>query len=247
LFAIYRPLAAFATGIIGGGLVNAFARSRAEKQAPVEKCTDECCGSQQNRLARGLKYGFITLPRDIGRDLLIGVAIAAAISAAVPENFFSEYLGTGFLAMVVMMFLGIPVYVCATASIPVAAAMIIKGLAPGAALVFLMTGPATNAASIVTIWRSMGTRTVVTYLLTVAGCALGAGYLLNYIAVAGDYNIAEGTARMLPWFVKDISAVVLLVVLGWATVSKWFQGDKEHHEQKEHDHEHSPGDEHTEK
>ena len=222
LFAVFRPLIAFLTGVVGGTLVDVFARSYKDEGQVPPKCTDECCNGDRTsgRIARGLRYGFVTLPRDIGRAMLIGLIIAAVISALVPDGYFAEKLGTGILAMVVMMFLGIPVYVCATASVPVAAALIIKGLTPGAALVFLMTGPATNAASFVTIWKALGKATAITYLATVAGCALLSGILLDYIAAGVDFQIVSRPGWMLPSPVKYASAVVLLAVLIFAIFSK---------------------------
>jgi hypothetical protein len=119
-----------------------------------------------------------------------------------------------------MMALGIPVYVCATASVPVAAAMMMKGLTPGAALVFLMTGPATNAASFVTIWKVLGRGTAITYLASVAGCALLFGILLDFLTAGAHFEIAAGSHQMLPTTVKYASAVALLLVLGYALLTK---------------------------
>ena len=251
LFAIFRPLAAFATGIVGGVLVNIFGKDqndagqthkgqcckehleeeqccreqhntqlRSKEQTP-QQCTDECCSdNQKSKIARMLRYGFITLPQDIGKAMMIGLAIAAVISALVPNGYFAEHLGTGMFAMVVMMFLGIPVYVCATASVPVAAALILKGLTPGAAIVFLMTGPATNAASFVTIWKALGSRTAITYILTVAGCALLSGIVLDHIVVGIDFEVVVGSATMLPSAIKHLSAVVLIGILVIGAISR---------------------------
>lgn len=221
VYAVFRPVAALITGLVGGTLVDVFEQGGKAQNKPVEKCTDECCSNEKtNRIVKGLKYGFITLPRDIGKAMLLGLFIAAIISALVPDGYFAEKLGKGIFAMVVMMFLGIPVYVCATASVPVAAALILKGLTPGAALVFLMTGPATNAASFITIWKALGRKTAIIYLATVAGCALLAGILLDYIAAGIDIEIATRPGWMLPAVVKYASAVVLLAVLGYALFSK---------------------------
>ena len=185
VFAIFRPVVALITGVIGGSLVDVFGDKSNEKVQEPEKCHDECCCSHNKKmsgkLAAGMKFAFINLPRDISRPMLAGLVVAAFISAFVPKDFFVEILGTGIFAMVVMMFLGIPMYVCATASVPIAAALMMKGLTPGAAMVFLMTGPATNAASLATIWKSLGSRTAIIYMLTVAGCALLAGITLDYI------------------------------------------------------------------
>ena len=221
VFAIFRPLAALVTGLVGGALVDVFDQDAKEKNPPP-KCSDECCDNKENnhRITKGLKYGFVTLPRDIGKAMLAGLIIAAVISALVPDGFFAEKLGTGIFAMVVMMFLGIPVYVCATASVPVAAALMLKGLMPGAALVFLMTGPATNAASFVTIWKKLGPRTAIIYLITVAGCALLAGILLDLIAGGVDFSVVSKPGWMLPPIIKHISAVILLGVLALAAFSK---------------------------
>ena len=217
VFAIFRPVAALITGMVGGTLVDVFRPAPEAQSGPPEKCTDECCSDEKtSRIVRGFKYGFVTLPRDIGKAMLLGLCVAALISALVPDDYFAKKLGTGIFPMVAMMFLGIPVYVCATASVPVAAALIMKGLTPGAALVFLMTGPATNAASFVTIWKVLGKATAIIYLATVAGCALLSGMLLDYIRAGVDFDIATQPGWMLPDAVKYISAVMLLVVLSYA-------------------------------
>ncbi len=100
----------------------------------------------------------------------------------------------------------------------IAAVLILKGLSPGAALVFLMTGPATNAAAFMTIWAGLGKRTAITYILTVAVTAIVAGVLLDHLAVGMDLDITGCAGWMLPVYVKNICAVVLLAVLGWAIV-----------------------------
>jgi hypothetical protein len=222
LFAVFRPVAALLTGIIGGALVNLLDRSAHPVPGPPEKCTDECCTDKKtNRFARGMKYGFITLPRDIGKAMLVGLVIAALISVIVPPDFFADYLGKGVFAMVVMMLLGIPMYVCATASVPIAAALILKGLTPGAAMVFLMTGPATNAASFATIWKTLGRATALVYLAAVAGCALASGIILDLIAAHFKVHAVTRHAHMLPPFIKNASAIILFAVLAYAIITKY--------------------------
>jgi uncharacterized membrane protein YraQ (UPF0718 family) len=217
VFAVFRPLAALVTGLFGGALVDVFGNGDTA-DPPPEPCTDDCCKSTtvRQRFTGGMKYGFVTLPRDIGKAMLVGLLIAAAISALVPDGFFAEKLGTGIGAKLLMMVLGIPVYVCATASVPVAAAMILKGLTPGAALVFLMTGPATNAAGLATIWKTLGRRTAILYLLAVAGCALAGGMLLDYLAFQVNVGVVAHHHEMLPPLVKYVSAVLLLALLAHA-------------------------------
>lgn len=238
LFAIFRPLVALVTGMVGGVLVNLFGQgpedggqrteggrqgnppsatsdTQAKAAVPADKGPDPILSWGQ-RLRDAMKYSFVTLPRDIGKPLLVGLAIAAAISAVVPDDFFAERLGRGLPAMLLMMAVGIPIYVCASASVPVAAALILKGLSPGAALVFLMTGPATNAAGLVTIWNALGRRVAILYLLTVAGCALAAGITLDLIVGRIDIAAMAHAHEMIPPLVQNLSAILLLALLAYA-------------------------------
>ncbi len=217
VFAVLRPIAALVSGVLGGGVVDVFADNTAASSGEAAKptCNSACCKYEPGRGAfqRALNYGFVTLPQDIGKPLLVGVAVAALITAFVPEGIFEGRLGSGFTGMLVMMLCGIPMYVCATASVPVAAALIMKGVSPGAALVFLMTGPATNAASIATIWKLMGGRAGALYLASVAVTALGAGLMVDAVfRYPGVPDVAPMT-EMLPPYVKYPAAALLLVVL----------------------------------
>jgi uncharacterized membrane protein YraQ (UPF0718 family) len=222
-FAIFRPVAAFITGIVGGTMVNLFGDKENEVKAEKEKCKDECCSGHKksNWLSRALNHGFITLPRDIGKPMLIGIIIAAAITASLPKDFFAAYLPGGIISMLVMMLIGIPVYVCATASVPIAAALIAKGLSPGAALVFLMTGPATNAASFITIWQTLGRRTAIIYLATVAGCAIAFGLTIDYLfKITGPQDTIQHIHSAPTNLLKTAAAIILLAVLIYAIISK---------------------------
>jgi uncharacterized membrane protein YraQ (UPF0718 family)/copper chaperone CopZ len=213
VFAVFRPLISFVSGLIGGSLVASTGPGTAVDARTA--CANGQCGVNHGRgsFIDVLRYGFVTLPRDINRALIIGVLIAGVISAAIPDDFFAGLLGGGIVSMLIMMAVGIPVYVCATASVPVAAVLIAKGVSPGAALVFLMTGPATNAATVMTVWKIMGRRVAGLYLGTVALCALAAGLLLDaFFTGAGGYT-ATGMPAMLPMPVKVASAVVLVAVL----------------------------------
>jgi hypothetical protein len=163
--------------------------------------------------------------------MLVGLIIAAFISALVPDDYFAGKLVHPLVAMVVMLFLGIPVYVCATASVPIAAVLITKGLNPGAALVFLMTGPATNAASFTTIWKVLGKKTALLYLLTVVVCALTAGITIDYLATWFGSEVVTKPHWMLPEPVKAASAVILLIILFSAIL---FKSHKSHNSKSAH-------------
>lgn len=216
VFAIFRPLAALVTGVVGGLLVNLFGKS-AEVPAEATAAAGDCATipTWRNRFLDGMKYAFVTLPRDIGKPLLFGLVVAAVISALVPDDFFAKYLGRGILSMLVMMAIGIPLYVCASASVPVAAALMGAGLSPGAALVFLMTGPATNAAGLATIWNTLGRRTALLYLLAVAACALGAGLLLDLLFYETQIKVVSHAHQMIPPLVQNLAALALIGLLAY--------------------------------
>jgi uncharacterized membrane protein YraQ (UPF0718 family)/copper chaperone CopZ len=215
VFAVYRPIISFVSGVIGGTLVNMFGERENDGGARRPKCVGECCteAAKNDGFVGAIKYGFITLPRDINKALIIGVIVAGLIAAVVPDDYFASILGGGIVSMLVMMLVGIPIYVCATASVPIAAALIAKGVSPGAALVFLMTGPATNAATITTVWKTMGRRTAGLYLGTVAGASILAGMLLDVIFSGRGSGAVQAMPWMVPGPVKTIAAVALVVVL----------------------------------
>jgi uncharacterized membrane protein YraQ (UPF0718 family) len=218
VFTIARPLIALITGIVGGVGVDLFDNKPSEAPAIEE---DEESDSNKNIFKLGFRHAFLVLPRDIGAAMLIGLVIAAIIGVAVPDDFFANKIGTGIGAMIIMMLVGIPLYVCATASVPIAAALIAKGLTPGAALVFLMTGPASNAASIAIIWKVMGSRTAIIYLLTVAVCALTFGLLMDAMFKNLGSEIHGHFHQMGATPLEHISAIVLLAVLLWGIYKKY--------------------------
>ena len=217
VFTIFRPIVALITGVIGGVAIDFM-----DKKVPkiTEYQDDENPAEQKSKFLTAVRHGFIVLPKDIGLAMLIGLLAAALISIIVPDDFFADKIGTGLGAMILMMFMGIPVYVCATASVPIAAAMIAKGLTPGAAFVFLMTGPATNAATFITIWKTLGSRTAIIYILSVAVCALTAGVLLDSMFTGLGRDIQGHYHNMAATPIEHISAVILLAVLALGIYNK---------------------------
>ncbi len=229
LFAVFRPIAAFITGLLGGGLVQLFGEQKSEEESAGDKtpvCTEICCSEKGSRniIRRSLIYGFVTLPRDIGGALLAGVMVAGAITAIVPtNNQLQPYLGGGIVSMLIMIAIGVPIYVCAAASVPIAAGLIHLGASPGAALAFLISGPATNAATITTTWKLMGRRTAVLYLLTIAISAIACGLLLDWL-----FSVSQAALPVLDAHVHHHSAetdwlsafwaIMLLAVIGFSYV-----------------------------
>jgi uncharacterized membrane protein YraQ (UPF0718 family)/copper chaperone CopZ len=225
VFAAFRPIAAFITGLLGGGLVQLFGEKYGEDQSAHEKnhaCTEPCCAGKESKniLRRSLEYGFVTLPRDIGGALLIGVLAAGIITALAPsDNQLQQYLGGGIVSILIMIALGVPLYVCASASVPIAAGLIHLGASPGAALAFLISGPATNAATIATTWKLMGRRTAVLYLLTVVISAMGCGLLLDWIFSFTQIAVPHLASSAHPhamehsgWFPAFWAIILLLVI-----------------------------------
>lgn len=230
VFAILRPVAALITGLVGGSLVQLTEQKTDSQNSAPEKCTDPCCEKHNPKPAiiRILHYGFVALPRDIAKAMIIGLIIAAAISAVIPNDYFAPLLGGGIIAMLVMMLLGIPVYVCATASVPIAAALIAKGASPGVALVFLMTGPATNAAAFTTILSVLGKKTAIIYITTVAGCAVTFGLLLDWMTKGLALDTITKPMWMMPHWIMNSSAIILLALLAYAI----FTNTKNHSQNK---------------
>jgi len=217
VFAVFRPILALITGVIGGLAVNLVEpASRAHTSPPSGDVRGKFLDDTNGRIRRIFAYGFYWLPRDIARALLVGLLIAGVISAAVPRNYFADLVPPGILQILIVMLLGIPVYVCATASIPLAYAMILSGVSPGAVLAFLMTGPATNAATIATVWKVMGRRTTAIYLASMIAGALIGGLILDRFLTSEDIVGRTAVGWMIPPAVKHVSAVILLLVLSVA-------------------------------
>lgn len=223
LFAIFRPLMALLTGLMGGTLIQLFSDGKEHTLDPAGVGDDRPRGLG-SRLKAALDYGLVTLPGDIGKALFIGVLLAGLLAAVIPPEFLKPYLGQGPAGIGLMMVVGIPLYVCATASVPLAAGFIALGATPGAALAFLVAGPATNAATITTIHRVLGRRTTFIYLLTVALSAFGGGMLLDGLwgwawtavpaLVPGHHHHGE------PGWFEHLAAVTLVAVM----IRAWWLG-----------------------
>ncbi|MDO6568020.1 SO_0444 family Cu/Zn efflux transporter [Alteromonas sp. 1_MG-2023] len=158
-------------------------------EKPVTSCCDDTTDAQAkpakqaNKLTQVLQYASGKLLEDIVVWLLVGLALAAAIKTWVPTDFLTQW-GDGVVAMLVMALIGIPMYICATASTPLAVGFLAAGLSPGAVLVFLMAGPATNVSTMGMIKQEMGFKTLCLYLFSVITASIGFGYLLNYAVSA---------------------------------------------------------------
>lgn len=170
-----------------------------------------------------MKFSFGDLLQDIGGWLLIGILLAGIIDISLSPGLITEYLGNDLLSMLVMVVLATPLYVCATASTPIAAALVLKGLSPGAALVFLMAGPATNIATITVVAKVIGKKAATIYVSSILICSLAMGGLANLFYRFFELDIHtwitsnEGELRGV---VAYASAILLLLLIGYGFVKK---------------------------
>ena len=220
-FAVIRPTAALITGVCGGLLVNRLLRD--DDVVDIDSCS--CQTEKGNKVWRVLKYAYYDMLRDIGLRLIIGLVVAALIQVAVPDEFFLQFGSQPLLQMLVLLVIAIPMYICSTGSIPVAAALMVKGLSPGAALVMLMAGPAVNLASILVVHKSMGRRFTSIYLMTIVAFAILFGLLLNATGI--DFTVAAQDAccmgtSALPNPFKLICATILTLLIIFALMMKLF-------------------------
>lgn len=252
-FALLRPVVALATGVMGGIFTNWFVKEKASKASSFENfkldigainnsgaiCNDEACGcspapqsESRHSLIRAVDYAFIELLQDIAKWLIIGFIAAAFISVVLPNDFFMRFQGLGLLEILIILLASVPIYICATGSIPIAAVLLMKGVSPGAALVFLMAGPATNVATMTVLGKTMGKKSLTIYLATIITGAILFGLLLNWL-VPADFILSKimhihGSEEheMLPQWMQLISALALIISMAGGYVFLFFRKKK---------------------
>jgi len=212
-FAIIRPIVALITGVIGGLFGDLIGDADYQTKTKVDH------QHESKSIKDGLRYSFITLPQDIINPLIKGIIISGLISVLLPSDFFTSYNLIGISAMVVIAIASVPIYVCATASVPIAMVLISKGLEPGAAFVFLMAGPATNAATISVIMNSLGKKIVYVYISIIFISSIIFGLLINAFLDPNSLPINMGHVHShnAPWNIfSTISIYTMLIITGYA-------------------------------
>ena len=202
-FAVIRPVAAFCNAIMGGWLINKFGDK--DEVVPVDASAKTCCCHHKQeethhegflgKMREALRFGFVEMIEDIGKWLVIGLVIAGLITVFVPDEFFALFRGNTQLSMLLVLCIAIPMYICATGSIPIAVALMMKGLTPGAALVLLMAGPACNMASILVINKTLGRKSLVLYLVSIITMAILWGHVVDYLLPAEWFQMALSVGR----------------------------------------------------
>lgn len=185
-FAVVRPIAALLTAVLGGQFVNMYDEKESAQDAEsAHRQHTEADYSEKKglsffeRMKEAFKFGFVEMMSDIGKWLVIGLIVAGLITVLVPDSFFEVFKDNTLMSMLLVLCISIPMYLCATGSIPIAVALMLKGLTPGAALVLLMAGPASNAASILVINKVLGKKTLILYLGAIVFGAIVSGILID--------------------------------------------------------------------
>lgn len=224
-FAIIRPIVALITGILGGTVSHlleknqfgATIQSAADKSKPVKQPLGQ-------RIKMVISYGFGELVEEIVKWLVIGLVAAAILSIVIPDSFFTQHIGNPWLEMGLVLLASVPMYICATGSIPLAAVLLMKGLSPGAALVLLMAGPATNVATMMVVGNSMGRKSLLIYLGTIIGGALLSGFLINELLPTSWFSMhhhAHHDHTMGGPIINLLSTIVLTFIILLAAWNKW--------------------------
>ncbi|MBW2436103.1 MAG: SO_0444 family Cu/Zn efflux transporter, partial [Deltaproteobacteria bacterium] len=244
IMTVARPVVAFVTAAVAGitenmlGSNNGTTRITPDLSCPVDGCCDgQNCSPEVHRhhhtfrekLAAGMRFAVKDLWEDLAGWFMIGMILAGLITVLIPPDMFSKYLGAGLPAMLIMLAVGIPLYICATASTPIAAALILKGVSPGAALVFLLAGPATNMASLTVLTGVLGKRATAIYLTSIAVCAVVFGLIVDqvYASLGISAQAVVGQAsEIVPEWAGIIGALAILAMSikpVWNAISERFK------------------------
>ena len=182
------------------------------------------------KIVEALRYAFLDMMSDIGKWLVIGLVVAGLITIYVPDEVFTIFKDNTMASMILVLIISIPMYLCATGSIPIAVVLMLKGLTPGAALVLLMAGPACNMASILVIRKGLGFRTLVIYILSIVIGAVFFGCLIDWLQYSGmiDFTsrvsqtmeIKEGGAGIIKWTSTIVLTLLLLFNLIFKPLGK---------------------------
>ncbi len=222
-FAVVRPIAALFTAIIGGTFVNGMEHDTEDFASTdaSRSYSEQPHLTFANRCLEALKFGFVEMMEDIGKWLVVGLIVAGLITALVPDSFFAIFKDNTLLSMLLVLCISVPMYICATGSIPIAVALMMKGLTPGAALVMLMAGPACNVASILVVNKVLGKKTLLLYLVAIIGGSILFGFGIDHLLprewftdhLSNTHACCHDVAGWFEWLCTGILTLLLLNVL----------------------------------
>jgi uncharacterized membrane protein YraQ (UPF0718 family)/copper chaperone CopZ len=210
VYAIFRPIASFLSGILVGIVTHFSEKETGKPYIPPNQ--DKKPILHKNSFKDMMYFGFVTIPADLAKWLIIGVIIGGAISAIIPADFGLKYLTNGFLNYAVILLISIPLYVCATGSIPIAASLLQKGIMPGAALAFLIAGPATNSVTISFMYKRMGKKLTVIYLISIIVISVISGVIFDLFFTVSIISHHHQHTAIVPESLKIISALIMIVL-----------------------------------
>ncbi len=239
-FAILRPVAALVTALVGGLAVGRMERGMDKAECGAGQCDAEegvakTVGKNRSlgsRVWEMLHYGFYEMLQNIGKWLVLGLVIATFITVLLPDDFFRAFADNSVLNMLVIVAVAVPMYICATGSIPIAAALMMKGMSPGCALVLLMAGPAANMASMLVVSKSFGRKTMLVYLAVIVLGAMGFGLLVDYLpgmreTFVNAMPMVHGHAHgMSVSVLNTVCSALLVTMLVVAIVGKYYNSIK---------------------
>ena len=231
IMTVARPVSAFITAVAAGISENLLHTQKEEdwekvidRSCPIDNCCDgnECPPEEHakhhtfsEKMWSGLKFAVDDLWGDLAGWFFAGLLLAGVIAALIPEELMTQYLGGGLNSMLIMLLVGIPMYICATASTPVAAALILKGVSPGAALVFLLVGPATNVTSLSVLFGLLGKRATAIYLVTLSVFAVLSGLVLDQVYGLSGISaqaVAGKAGEVLPHWLQLVGALLVIML-----------------------------------
>ncbi|MFI3277537.1 MAG: permease [Rikenellaceae bacterium] len=229
-FAIMRVVVAFITGVIGGVATNIVEKESNTHKPEISKPTAQ--GDRKGGVKEVLNYGFREFLMSIAKWLLQGMVLAALLSTIIPDGFFTTYLDNELLSMVIVLAASVPLYICATGSVPIVAVLMMKGLSPGAALILLMAGPATNAATINVIRQIFGNKTLLSYLASIIGGALIFGFIINGLLPEEWFDLSpmsniSGAHHMLNPYISWCSTALLLGLIAYGYIRQYIDSKGE--------------------
>ena len=231
IMTVARPVSAFITAVAAGITENLLHTQKEEdwekvidRSCPIDNCCDgnDCSPEEHARhhsfgekIWSGLKFAVDDLWGDLAGWFFAGLLLAGVISAIIPQELMVQYLGGGLHSMLIMLIVGIPMYICATASTPVAAALILKGVSPGAALVFLLVGPATNVTSLSVLFGLLGKRATAIYLVTLSVFAVLSGLTVDMIYSGFGISasaVAGQAGEVIPYWLQFVGALIVILL-----------------------------------
>ncbi len=228
--AIIRPLVAFFSGIISGIVTNKLTADEAQDSVQEQSTRPTCAEAPKaftEQILEVFRYAYLTFLADIAKYLVWGLLAAAMISVLLPDTFFSSYIGQGLGGLLLILLASMPLYVCATASVPIAAVLMAKGVSAGAVLVFLMAGPATNAAAFTLIGKSLGKKSLIAYLGTIIVSALGFGLMIDAFLPKEWFSFASThlsghclTPSSTSFWLQTASSILLLGLIIYIFIKK---------------------------